>query len=254
MNYERKLREEREWHAHQGFRRNHLLNSRLFYSPERNAYNYVLPRKQLAGLIRETMLAAGVQKPRVLVAPVGTGSDLPYLHAITDDITGIDISEEAVGRISDEIAKYVGDMKSMTMFPSDHFDVVAIPLFFHHFASFGFDEFLAEACRVLRPGGFLFALEPNSLHPVWWITGLGKRIFGNISGAVSDEAPFNPLQLSTAMRLCGFTDIQVYGASFSHNRVPIRIAQTLNVVTSPFLRVPVVKYLAWMCLFRGRKA
>jgi SAM-dependent methyltransferase len=256
--YADKLRRERQWYARPGAQARHLLNSRLFYSPERNAFNYIFPRQQLAVLIGQVAHPERLKAPRLLIAPIGTGGDIPYLRplaGLTATITGIDISQEALDRIPDrDIQTYACDMKNMTMFADSSFDVVVVPLFFHHFVRFGFDDFLRELCRVLRPGGFLFSMEPNSLYPIHWVTACARRIFGNISGTVEDEGPFPPRRLSKAMARCGFRDVQVYGASFSYHRMPIPISRINNQLTRPLLRLPLVKYFAWMCLFSGRKA
>lgn len=253
-NYEDKLNREKEWHTKPVFKAKHILNSRLFYSPERNAFNYVFPKKQLALSIGAIIKANGLNKLSVLIAPIGTGNDIQYIRHLSESITGIDISQEAIEKITDNsIEKYVGDMKNMTMFPDNRFDIVLVPLFFHHFVRYGFDPFLTEAYRVLKPNGFFFSLEPSSFHPVSWITRGVKKLVGNITGQVEDEMAFNPLMLANAMKRCGFHDVQVFGASFSHNRVPTWISYVNNVVTLPLLKLPFVKYFAWMCLFHGRK-
>ena len=253
-NYEDKLNREKEWHTNPVFRAKHFLNSRLFYSPERNAFNYIFPRKRLALTIGKIIKANGLNKPSMLIAPIGTGVDIQYIRHLSQSMTGIDISQEAMNKITDHsIEKYTGDMRNMIMFPDNRFDIVVVPLFFHHFVRYGFDPFLAEAYRVLKPNGLFFSLEPSFFHPVSWITWGAKKLFGNITGQVEDEIAFNPLRLTDAMKRCGFHDVQVFGASFSHNRVPIWISYVNNVVTFPLLKLPFIKYFAWMCVFHGRK-
>lgn len=252
--YEDKIGRERKWFTQNTFQPRHFLNSRLFYSVERNAFNYTFPRRQLSRLIGDIVKSHALNDPRILIAPIGGGDDIPYVQPFSRRISGIDVSKEAVDRIADErIEKHVGDMKNMTMFPDRHFDVVVVSLFFHHYVEFGFDDFLLEVHRVLRPGGHFFSLEPSSLHPVTWVTRCLKEIAGNITGAVEDEAAFNPLRLSGAMRRCGFSGVKIYGATFSHNRLPIWIARVNNAATYPLLRLPIVKHFAWMCLFYGRR-
>lgn len=253
-NFDDKLNREKEWYTKPVFRAKHFLNSRLFYSPERNAFNYVFPKKRLALCIGEIIKAKRLNKPSVLLAPIGTGNDIQYIRHLSGNIVGIDISQEAIDKIADHsIEKHFGDMKNMTMFPDNRFDIVVAPLFFHHYVRYGFDPFLAEAYRALKPNGFFFSLEPSSFHPIFWITWSVKKLVGNITGQVYDEMAFNPLMLANAMKRCGFHDVQVFGASFSHNRVPTWISYVNNVVTLPLLKLPFVKYFAWMCLFHGRK-
>jgi SAM-dependent methyltransferase len=252
--YQDKLKREREWYTQPTFQAKHFLNSKLFYSQERNVFNYVFPKKRLSRLIDQIMKTKRLKKPSILIAPIGDGSDIKYIRHLSGSISAIDISQEAIDTIADDtIDKYVGDMKNMTMFPDNSFDIVLVPLFFHHFVKYGFDAFLEETHRVLKPGGCFFAIEPSSLHPVYWITRCARQIIGNITGLVEDEMPFSPLKLANAMKRCEFHDVQMFGASFSHNRVPIWIAKVNNVVTLPLLNFPFVKYFAWMCLFYGRK-
>jgi SAM-dependent methyltransferase len=252
-NYNEKVNREKQWYTEHKFQPGHLLNSKLFYTQERSNFNYAFPKKQLAKIVSQIARTHKLVDPKMLIAPLGTGDDIKYFRYISKNIYGIDISEVAINRVMDEdVKKYVGDMKNMNMFSNAQFDIVLIPLFFHHFLKFGFDEFLREAYRVLKPGGFIFALEPSVLHPMSWITRTAKMIFGNITGQVEDEAPFIPSKLVTAMKRCGFQEVNVCGASFSHNRIPIWLAKINNVITYPLLKMPGVKYFAWMCIFYGR--
>lgn len=253
-NYEEKLKKEKQWYMYSAFRTDHFLNSKLFYSPERHLFNYAFLKQQMSSFIDRMIIYNNFDQSRILIAPIGTGDDIQYLQHISDDISGIDISKEAISKISNKmVKKYVGDMKNMNMFSDNYFDIVVVPGFFHHFTKFGFDDFLREAHRVLKPGGLFFSSEPSSLYPLSWATWVGKKIFGNITGLVEDEAPFVPFKLSNAMKKCGFRDVKIVAASFSHNRVPIWLAKINNAITAPLLRFPILKYFAWMCLFYGKK-
>ena len=196
----------------------------------------------------------GLDHPRVLIVPVGAGDDIQYLPPYAGQICGIDIYQKAIDSIPDGlIEKHVGDMKHMAMFSDNSFDIVVVPLFFHHYVGFGFDDYLLEVYRVLKRGGHFISLEPSSLHPLSFLARGARKVFGNITGLVEDEVPFNPVLLSNAMKRCGYQEVMIYGASYSHNRTPIWLAKLNNVLTYPLLRCPGVKYLAWMCLFYGKK-
>lgn len=253
--YVEKIKREREWHTNGKFNRKHFLNSRLFYSKERNDFNYIFPRRQFAEQIRICIQSNKHDNLSILIAPIGTGGDLPYLMPFSSRICGIDISPEAIDIINNNfgIEAYVGDIKDMSMFQDNQFDIVLVPLFFHHVRQFGFEPFLQECFRVLKPGGFMFSLEPSSWHPMAWVSWLLKKIVGNITGLVEDEAPFPPGVLSQAMEQIGFTNVKVLGASFCHNRIPIPFAKTINFLSYPLLKIPIVNKLAWMCIFSGRK-
>ena len=252
--YEDKLDRENKWHTEATFQKEHILNNRLLYSYERVEFNHSFPKRRLSRHMCQMIKGLGLMHPSILIAPLGEGDDVRYVSHLSDNISGIDIFAGSVDNVVDKtVNACVGDIKNMTMFSDEQFDIVMVPLFFHHFVKYGFDEFLTEIYRVLKPGGHFFSLEPSSLHPLSMITRVARKIFGNITGQVEDESPFHPARLSNAMRRCGLTDVHVLGASFTHSRVPIWIAKINNVVTLPLLAFPLVKYLAWLCIFYGRK-
>jgi SAM-dependent methyltransferase len=252
--YKEKLEREQHWHVESRFKRGHFLNSKLFYSQERTEFNFNFARMQMARLADQLAEVHGMRQPGILIAPVGSGHDVPFIETVSKNLVGIDISPEAIGQVTySGIKLYVGDMRNMTCFPNASFDIVVTSLFYHHFLQFGFDEFLRETLRVIRPGGILIAMEPSSLHPLHWITGLGKKIFGNITNALEDEAPFRPGRLTAALRRCGFEDVDLQAASFSHHRLPIPIARLNNFLTAPLKRLPLLRSFGWCCLVYGRK-
>lgn len=253
-NYERKLQREREWYEKPGFKHNHFLNRWPFHSPERVRFSYESCMVQIVKYIREVLEADHLRDPRMLLAPAGAGNDLPYFQPLSRRIAGIDISAFALRVIPDGVMeKFEGDIRNMTMFKDNEFDVVIMAAFFHHFVRFGFDEFLREARRVLRPGGYVFSCEPSILHPFAMAAWCGKKVFGQITGCVEDETPFLPARLTRAMRRCGFQKVGFYAGSFLHSRMPIPLARLIRVAGYPLLRAPVFKHFGQACLFHGQK-
>ena len=252
--YEEKLRREQRWYEPQGFREGHFLNSRLFHSPARVALSVGFCKTQLANRMREVIDRDGLTNPRMLIAPTGAGNDLPYILPLSQRMVGIDISQAALDAIPDgALEKHIGDIKHMTMFQDGQFDVVLMSNFFHHFLKFGFDEFLVEARRVLRPRGHLFAFEPNILHPFSMAAWCAKRLFGNITGCVEDESPFRPGRLTAAMKRCQFQEVTFSAASYTHHRMPVPLTRLLLATTPRLLRAPGLKHLGSDCVFYGRK-
>ncbi len=252
--YEDKVRREQEWYRQSGFQSRHFLNSWPFYNPKREVISVHFCWTQIARYIREVLDRDGLSDPRMLIAPTGAGNDLPYLQPLSRRITGIDISTEALEKIKGPgIEKHLGDIKHMTMFADGQFDIVIMSAFFHHYVKFGFDEYLLEARRVLRPGGWLFCCEPSIMHPLCFAALCGKRLFGNITGCVEDETPFCPVRLTRAMKRCAFRDVTITAASYSHNRMPVPLARILNALTHPLRGALVLRYFAWVQLYQGRK-
>lgn len=247
-----KLEREKEWYRNHGHQAAHPLNSGLFFSSTRNDFNYILPKTRMAARVDAAL--AGKTESRILIAPVGRGEDLPFVRGPGRQVTGVDISPEALGQIADpDLIKVEGDVSDLNAFGDATFDVVIIPLFFHHYVKQGFEPFVKEAFRVLKPGGKLISLEPSSLNPFSLIARTGKRVFGNITGHVEDEAPFAPMRLARCFRRCGFIDTRIVGAGFAHNRTPIAVARIFNALTRPLLDLFPFNHFCWMCVFTGRK-
>jgi SAM-dependent methyltransferase len=243
--HDAKVERERDWYAEHGFKRDHPLNSRLFFSDDRNAFAYAEARRRMASLLEPV--------GDLLVAPIGRGRDLPYLKPLAPRVYGIDVSAEAVAEIDDPaVEAQVGDMLDLP-YPDESFDAVAVSLFFHHYANEGYDPYVREIARVLRPGGTLVTLEPSSLHPVWWVSWTLRKVVGNVSGTVEDERPIAPGSVVAALRRAGFEDVHLEAAAFSHPRTPLPVARALNAIGRPFARVPGVQQLAWTFVVRATK-
>ena len=252
--YQKKIQSEQDWYRQPKTLKTHFLNAPPFYSPARITFNTGYCKTQLGRRIREILDRDQLTNPRILIAPTGHGNDLPYLRSLSQNMTGIDISLDAINGIPDAtIEKHVGDIKHMEMFKDGAFDVIIMSNFFHHFVKFGFDEFLHEAKRVLRPGGHLFAFEPSILHPVAMVAWCGKKALGNITGCVEDESPFFPGRLIHAIRRCGYQDVNLTAASYSHHRMPIPVARVIHATMRPLLPVQFAAYFAWAGIYHGQK-
>ena len=252
--YSDKVQRERAWYK-EGIKKQHFFNSKFFYSDDRQRYNFSYAKHEMERFLEEKAAKSNSFPPRpsLLIAPIGTGDDLKYLSFLTDDITGIDVAQEALDKVFNPEVKLIQcDMRKMDCFLDDQFDVVVTPLFFHHFNGMH-KLFMQEIFRVLKPGGFFVSLEPSILHPLCWLTRSLRKVVGNITGQVEDEAPFFPGRLLLAMRESGLENVTLKGASFSHNRLPVWFAKINNVFTRPMKDIPLLKYFAWMCLYYGQK-
>ncbi len=66
---------------------------------------------------------------------------------------------------------------------------------------------LAEAFRVLHPGGWVFAFDPNLLHPAMFLFRHPKSPFYNPKGVSPDEQPLPPRTLRDDFAAAGFARI-----------------------------------------------
>jgi ubiquinone/menaquinone biosynthesis C-methylase UbiE len=121
--------------------------------------------------IRATIRAAlSGERPRVLEMGYGTGKWLAELASAGCEVAGIDPSEEMLRRAEQAVA---GDLRrgvaEALPWNDEAFDVVFCINAFHHFTMP--EAALAEACRVLRPGGMFVSIgmDPHAGCDRWWV-------------------------------------------------------------------------------------
>jgi len=124
---------------------------------------------------------------RILDAGCGLGMYVRAFLRFSDEVYGVDIDPEKVAEASRELPRYgrgtprpyyVASAEALP-FPDSFFDVVLSNEVLEHL---GDDrKSVAEACRVLKPGGRLVIFVPNRLwlfetHGIYW---RGEYRFGN---------------------------------------------------------------------------
>lgn len=115
-----------------------------------------------------------------------------------------------------------GAAGELDMLPDGSFDVVLHRLVLHHVAYAGpLEPVLAEAHRLLRPGGALVAIEPSVYHPIGAAlalanrAGLGVRVHGT-----PDDIPLSPRRLAAAASAAGLRP-QLHAVTYSWRRLPV---------------------------------
>jgi ubiquinone/menaquinone biosynthesis C-methylase UbiE len=145
---------------------------------------------------------------RLLDVGCGTGLSRQIYADKATDFIGMDLSAEAI-RVA--AAKFPdstwirGDACAMP-FPDDHFDVVCFSSVLHHIPQFS--QAVCEGYRVLRPGGYVFAFDPNLLHPAMAIIRHPRSWFYSPKGVSPNERPLLPSELRSAFLSAGFMDIR----------------------------------------------
>ena len=227
-----------------------ILHHPVFFKPERNSFNYIFPKVQMAEVVRRHRKE---KVDKLLIAPCGAGDDLKYLSQFAREIYGIDLSCVAIKACPPTMKVKVGDTLQ-SGYQDGTFDLIASPLFFHHLLKFGFEPFLNEFRRIMKTGAGLVILEPSVWYPLNIITRPIKRVFRNPFGEVEDEGPFHPGLMLGSLRRTGFTNIEIHGASFSHNSFYVPLAKLFNRLTKPLLDARPLKYLAWMVIYWAEKS
>jgi SAM-dependent methyltransferase len=170
-----------------------------------------LPRQ-----LRATFLARVRPPARVLEAGCGPANFTLALHVRGYDAVGLDWGAATVGRVHDrhpDVELHVGDVRA-SPFPDESFDAVYSPGVCEHFPE-GPDEVLADAFRVLRPGGLAFVSTP-------YLNALRRRRWAARRAGEGDfyQYVFAEATLTTALQRVGFVDVSTHpygvGATFVH--------------------------------------
>lgn len=134
----------------------------------------------------------------------------------------------AQGEADEGLQGAAGQLEAL---PDASFDVVLHRLVLHHVA-YGapLEPVLAEARRLLRPGGALVAIEPNVLHPVGAALALANRAnLGVRVHGTPDDVPLSPRRLAAAARAAGLTP-QVHAVTYSWRRLPVRAQRAVGAL------------------------
>ncbi|BBJ00645.1 methylase [Ferrigenium kumadai] len=107
-------------------------------------------------------------RPKVLDIGCGHGFIHPMLHSFGYDVTGVEPAEEvlSLAQMSNPENRYCAYDGQVLPFAEASFDVALAICVMHHVAPSQWAQFLAEARRVLRPGGQIIIFEHNPLNPL----------------------------------------------------------------------------------------
>jgi SAM-dependent methyltransferase len=148
------------------------------------------------------------------------------------EIYGIDIDEASL-RMLQQRKLYDGLFRSsITSLPvvSDSFDIVYLRLVLHHlvYPKNLLGDALRECFRVLKPGGILALVEPNSWHPIGALMNLAHslRLDLYIHGT-DDDLALSPRVLRKQLSIYG-SDLSTQVVTYSWRRLPIPVQSLCN--------------------------
>ena len=155
------------------------------------------------------------------------------------------------GEADDSLQGAAGHLDTL---PDASFDVVLHRLVLHHVAYAGpLEPCLAEARRLLRPGGALVAIEPNVYYPVGAAlavanrAGLGVRVHGT-----PDDIPLSPRRLAGLARAAGLQP-EVHAVSYTWRRLPVRAQRAVGGLDR-FGSAPGMRWLGHTFMLIARRA
>lgn len=161
--------------------------------------------KTLAGRFAAAIPAGA--RLRVLDVGCGTGQSRRIYQERSSGYIGLDLSLRSLllaqARSGSE---WLQADACRLPFRGGAFDVVAFSSVLHHLGDRR--AALAEARRVLRPGGWAFAFDPNLLHPAMLLFRHPASPLYNPEGVSPDERPLLPSALRRDFRESGFADVR----------------------------------------------
>ncbi len=152
-------------------------------------------------------------------------------------MTGVELEQSWIdllvqgGELDEGFAGRGGELHHLT---ASSFDVVLYRLVLHHIAYQGsLAAPLAEAARLLRPGGALVAVEPGSWHPVGAGLGLANRAgLGTELHGTPDDIPLSPRRLEAAAREAGLAP-ELHAVTYSWRRLSPPAQRALHRLDGP---------------------
>ena len=146
----------------------------------------------------------------------GSGALTRRLRPFGLAVTGMDISTGLIARARKQARDetyLVGDIRA-TGLPDSSFDHVLYSGVLHHFDTRSSRlEALTEGLRILRPGGRLFAFDPNFHSPSMWLYRDPRSPLFSPHGKTENEVLLARAQLESELAEAGFRSITVRGVS-----------------------------------------
>ncbi len=144
----------------------------------------------------------------------GTGAFTRRLLKFDLELLGIDISPASI-RAAQAHATHeiyvVGDITDLAI-PDRSTDIVVFSGVLHHFPESRMrGRILSEAFRALKPGGRVFAFDPNAHSPSMWLYRSPDSPLHSQAGKTENEVLLTRTQLSSELRQAGFDAISVRG-------------------------------------------
>ena len=125
-------------------------------------------------------------------------------------------------------------------FATARIDVVYCRLMLHHliFPRYLLSSGLAECFRVLKPGGILALVEPNSWHPLGMAMNLAHSC--GIDAAIhghDDDIALSPLMLKKQLLAIGAQNLHITAVSYNWRRLPLPVQKLINTAHRRLVKV-----------------
>ena len=143
----------------------------------------------------------------------GTGAFTQRLADLALEGVGLDISCQnlrVASRHLPQVSFLAGDTECLP-FSDSLFDIVTFSGILHHLPRL--ESALEEGLRVLKPGGRLFAYDPNGHNPVMWLYRSPNSPLSSREGITVNERLLSKQELEASLTAAGFIDVVSTGVS-----------------------------------------
>jgi ubiquinone/menaquinone biosynthesis C-methylase UbiE len=179
----------------------------------------------------------------------GTGAFTRRLNVFNLSLTGVDISARCVNLANEKAAgeTYItGDLMNLD-FEKETADIIVYSGVLHHITQRPQRlRALQEGLRILKPGGRLFAYDPNQSSPSMWLYRSPQSPLYSQAGKTENEVLLSRGELVEELTSAGFTKVDVTGLSgityrfveskFARAILPLYAMYEILMMLSPFQR------------------
>lgn len=194
------------------------MNWHVDYDSIARTYDRRYERNQYAGVQHALLeFVRSNLELEVLEVGCGTGHWLEILNVHGMQLTGLDASAQMLARAKARLPgiKFIRGRAERLPWPAESFDMVFCVNALHHFA----DKlaFLAEARRILRPGGMMLTvgLDPHSGVDHWYIYDYFER-----SAEIDKQRYLASSSIRESMKMVGFQDCETQEVEHLIARIP----------------------------------
>ena len=225
-------------------------NKKQKIHPKKHIFAHAHVRSKLA----PTLSKIGcTEQSSILSVGCGTGEDGEYLQEVTKRIIGIDISHQALAIFNKRgFEGVLGNVETLP-FRDNSFDFVICSGILHHLIGQGnLINFIKEFERVVKPGGYLVALEPNLFNHSGLLMNIFNTIKPGITGLVPHERALSPLYLIRIFNVY-FNNVNGLSATYVWNRFPLFINKLIASYEETIRQIRPFSYFGWFIIVYGQK-